>query len=234
MPQDISPFASGAAAILVGFLASPLLEYFKSWLTTKSVRAIAKRDLVAKLRVAFGYLDAFKVHVDHAVGHNPEAMQMQHRHLDSWKAMQTFDLSPIVAMIQDLAKLELDISSKSAVSQSLVKRILLLLSGFENLKTLSPTFREGLGPRKLELQHHGLDLGAVEAVKYARRIDTDLRRFVSGPYSKILGINGLSFVLDSEVFAHDVTMMAYDENESAKKLAASHETYKQLRAAPES
>jgi hypothetical protein len=218
--STLGPFASGAAAVFVGMVASPILEYLKSQLAARRATLSAKRDLVVQLRVTLGYLDAFLSQLDRALLRSGAEAGWGEPDLTAWTAMQCFDFSPVIAKVDGLAALELAHSENSAVGQSLISRLLLTVSSFEQIKTASLVQYQSIGTKNKNTPTFGLDESGIKAVKYARQCNIDLRGFIVGPYSEILNIeNRFSLVFDKRIMEFDRIMREHNLNNINLKIS---------------
>lgn len=222
MPESyLGAMLGGAASFLVGFIASPAMELFKARLLGKSLRSERKRELVAKLRMTLGHMDAFGDHIRRAVPHAPSNTIMGPDELAEWKEVQAFSLEAVRQYTGDLTRLELEVSATSGVGQSLVKRILLFCSAAEQVKRLEPArinVYDGVEPSEVAgerprlrfVEKPALSEEAGAVISNFKSCDLSLRRFIAGPYAQKLGIDSLSLVVDGDIMAWDHAMARYD------------------------
>ncbi|MBY5413623.1 hypothetical protein HFO98_35775 [Rhizobium leguminosarum] len=175
------------AALLVGFIANPMLEWLKSLLVARSASRTARADLVAKLRLTLGYFDAYAELVNTAFGPYPKEAVLGPFEMRAFRSMGAFNLQPVHDLIEQITKLGLRESTISGAGQALTRKVLLLFYAFEQLKSVS--LKQGQTSELFVLQTGDNDL-----ISQARDGHSELIAFVMEPLADVLGVDMTSVI----------------------------------------
>ena len=211
--------------MIVGFIASPILEYTKAYFSRRNEERASKRNLVVLVRVILGYFEAFVAYLNHADGISDESHEREVRNLVAWRAMKTFDLSPVFSKIEGLATFDLPLSMNSGVGQSLIARTLTVLHAFEQTKSINlvktrKVLFDEISNKNLIIEVDTVDFEGANLLDRARTLEQDLRLFVEGPYSKVLGIRLSSTIYDPNISDFDRVVSEAKMAEFRRKQAA--------------
>lgn len=203
--EDLGSFSAVFAAGLTGLVASPILELLRSRISERSSKRKLREETVQKLRIAVGYLDAIEELVDRTFGERST-------HLDgfsatgsvSWASVKAFDLTAVYKLIEDITRLDVKQSASSAAGQSLTRRLLITLSAFEKVKTFEPlpvrnSLKSLSGDREYS-RKFALTEDDQIALTFALDSLAHLKFFLLDIYAPRLGISGLTFSADSEIY----------------------------------
>ncbi|TBD81032.1 hypothetical protein [Rhizobium ruizarguesonis] len=195
-----------ASAIGIGIIANPLLEVLKTWLSARSGARTNKSDLLAKLKVALGYFDAYAELLDRAVGAHPASATLREPEMRALVSMRAFDLQPIHDLIEHITRLDLRQSSHSGAGQALTKKCLMLIYAFQHLKTINLVRCRPLlsTAPPIEPPEFAIRDGEIKLIEEAREQHDELKMFVMGPYAEILEIDPNTSAVDLKITTWEV------------------------------
>ncbi|MBY5363695.1 hypothetical protein HFO97_27895 [Rhizobium leguminosarum] len=203
-------------AMLAGLIAQPFIEYVKARISARSGALSSKGDLIAKLRVAMGYFDAYAELVDKAFGSHPQSRTLHAPEMRALELMRAFDFQPVHGLIEQITKLNLRQSSSSGAGQVVTTKCLLLIYAFEQIKAISlHRCRSPLmNAPPTEQPEFVLRDGEEGLIEDARERHRELQMFIMQPYTKLLGMKK-NLLVDFDLTAWNV---AYQNIRAREKM----------------